>query len=67
MEYITSKGDTWDLIAYKTYGDASIIAPIIEANPAHVETVVFDYGVKLIIPKIEKTDDSVYMPPWRSE
>ena len=65
MTYTTVKGDTFDLIAYKCYGDVELIAPIIQANQDHVETAVFDFGIKLEIPEIERTDDKIYMPPWR--
>lgn len=65
MEYTTIQGDTFDMIAHKCYGNSEMIAPIIRANPDYTEAAVFDFGVVLQIPEIEKTDDSVYMPPWR--
>ena len=65
MEYTTVQGDTFDLIAYKCYGDPDLIAPIIRANSKHTETAVFDFGEVLTIPDIEKTDESIYLPPWR--
>ena len=65
MEYITTKGETWDQIAYSVYGDEELIAPIMEANRKHIETTVFESGVKLTIPDIERTDESIFMPPWR--
>lgn len=65
MTYVTKKGDTFDSIAYEVYGDEELIKPIIEANPEYVETAVFDHGAVLEIPGIEKTDGSVYLPPWR--
>ena len=67
MEYTTKQGETFDMIAHKHYGNEEMAAPIILANPDHVETAVFDYGVEIEIPEIEKTDGSVYLPPWRSE
>lgn len=67
MTYTTKKGDTFDTVAYEHYGNEELIAPIIRANPDYVETAVFDYGVVLEIPDIEKTDSSVYLPPWRSQ
>lgn len=65
MIYTTQKGDTFDIIAYKVYGNEELIAPIIKANQAHVETAVFDYGITLEIPDIEMTDDAATLPPWR--
>lgn len=65
MTYTTKKGDTFDSIAYAVYGDEELIAPLIKANPEYVETAVFDYGAVLNIPDIEKTDNNIYLPPWR--
>lgn len=63
--YTTQKGDTWDIIAYKQYGDEEIIKPLIEANPQYVDTVIFDFGVVLEIPEIKRTDSTLFVPPWR--
>ena len=65
MEYITQKGDTWDKITYEQYGDETLIAPLMEANPDYIETAVFDFGAKIIIPALDKTDSSIFLPPWR--
>lgn len=65
MEYITQKGDTWDKIAYEQYGDETLIAPLFAANPDYIEIAVFDFGTKIIIPALDKTDSSVFLPPWR--
>lgn len=65
MTYTTQKGDTWDIIAYKHYGNEAFIKPLITANPEYTETAVFDFGITLHIPEIEKTDSSIYIPPWR--
>lgn len=64
-KYCTVKGDTFDTIAYSVYGDTALVAPIMDANPAYIETAVFGPNVTLEIPKLEKTDDSIYLPPWR--
>ena len=63
--YITQKGDTWDSISYSLYGNEELIAPLMEANREKIETTVFDYGIQLIIPEIDKSDSSIYLPPWR--
>lgn len=65
MEYITVKGDTFDIIAYKVYGNEELIKPIIEANPEHTETVIFDYGIKMTIPDIYSSNNDIFLPPWR--
>lgn len=63
--YITQKGDTWDSISYNLYGNEELIAPLMEANREKIEITVFDYGIQLIIPEIDKSDSSIYLPPWR--
>lgn len=65
--YITTKGDRWDSIAYKAYGDASDFNIIQDANPNVSITDVFEGGVKLIIPIQEETVNSNLdlLPPWK--
>lgn len=63
--YITAKGDTWDNIAYQVYGNEELIQPIMEANIQYIDTAVFNYGIELVIPEIDRTDDTMYKPPWR--
>lgn len=65
MIYVTKQGDTWDNIAFEMYGNEELIAPIIRANSAYVETTIFDYGVELEIPEIEQIDNTASLPPWR--
>lgn len=66
MKYITAKGDTFDIIAYSQYGNEELIKPIIDANPQYAHIAVFDYGTELIIPELDKTDETVFLPPWRT-
>lgn len=67
VEYTTKIGDRWDLIAYKSYGDATMMQPIIDANPGLAIDAVFEPGVILLIPILE--DDTAgfdldLLPPW---
>ena len=55
--YITKRGDTFDTIAYEQYGDEELMGPI--------ETAVFEEGIRLEVPELEKTDESIFLPPWR--
>lgn len=66
MQYTTVKGDTFDTIAYKQYGNEELIKPIIDANPQYAETAVFDFGSVLEIPELDKADDTLFLPPWRA-
>lgn len=63
-KYVTSMGDTWDIIAYKMYGDERKMSALIEANPQHRETVFFSAGVALQVPDMVETT-SIVLPPWK--
>ncbi len=63
-QYTTVQGDTWDLIAHKTLGDASYVNLLIEANPAFIHTLFFSAGAVLNLPEIP-ADTSLYIPPWK--
>lgn len=66
-EYITMKGDRWDTVAYKAYGDATRITEIVEANPDVPVTPVIPAGTRLNIPIIETANelDVSLLPPWK--
>ena len=64
--YRTVQGDTWDLIALKVYpelGGEKFTSVLMDANPEHVETVIFSAGVELSIPEVS-VPVSRRLPPW---
>lgn len=64
--YITKNGDRWDLIAYKSYGDATMIDIIIAANPGVSVDPVLKEGITLNIPIVDEPDvDKSLLPPWK--
>lgn len=65
-KYITQKGETWDMIAYKVYGDERKADIIMKANSQLLDTFVFDYGVEISVPSL-KSDMVISdtRPPWR--
>ena len=64
--YITKNGDRWDLIAYKAYGDATMIDIIIAANPGVPVDPVLKEGITLNIPIVDEPDvDKSLLPPWK--
>lgn len=68
VEYVTKHGDRWDTIAFKAYGDASLVGGIVAANPAVVISPLLEPGTRLIIPVMEQADieiDSESLPPWK--
>ena len=64
-EYITRSGDTYDLLAIAAYNDEKMASHIIKANPRHMKTLVFEEGVVLKIPELDKTKLPSSLPPWR--
>lgn len=72
LEYVTSPGDRWDLIAYAYYGDGMRIAPLLRANPDLVGDadgptgLVFKGGITLRIPVLEQNVVAQnQLPPWK--
>lgn len=67
VQYVTSEGDRWDLIAYKAYGDVSKMNAIIQANPLTFPLAVLPAGLTLRIPVLEGTDliSPELLPPWK--
>ena len=64
--YRTISGDCWDYIAFKCYpqqGGEKLTSLLIDANPAHRETVIFRAGVTLTIPEAY-IPASETLPPW---
>lgn len=51
-QYLTSSGDTWDMISFKLYNNEYFMDQLITANPKYINTEVFDAGTLLIIPTV---------------
>lgn len=62
--YKTVSGDTWDIVAYKAYGNEMYMDTIIKANIEYKDTYIFPAGVVLTLPEIELTV-SESLPPWK--
>lgn len=62
--YTTVSGDTWDIVAYKAYGNEMYMDTLIKANIEHKDTCIFPAGVVLTLPEIELTV-SESLPPWK--
>lgn len=64
--YTTVQGDTWDLIAYKLYGEEKCMRYLIEANWPLLDVLIFPSGTVLNVPDIpEEYDEDA--PFWRSQ
>ena len=65
QEYVTEEGDTYDALALDFYDDERLASHIIQANPQYMETLVFDAGIRIRIPLLDKSERPVTLPPWR--
>jgi phage tail protein X len=64
--HITRAGERWDLLAWRYYGDPTDYSPIIMANPDVAIEPVFDAGISIAVPIIQKSVlVSVDLPPWK--
>ena len=66
MAYTTKSGDTWDGIAKEVYGSEYYADVLMEANRGHIETFLFQAGVKLNTPALEEERDGG-LPPGKYE
>lgn len=62
--YITSQGDTWDIISMRFYDDPFYTKQLMQSNPTHIKTLIFAEGVELEIPEVEASANST-LPPWK--
>lgn len=62
--YTTVSGDTWDIVAYKAYGNEMYMDTLIKANIEYKDIYIFPAGVVLNLPEIELTV-SESLPPWK--
>ena len=62
--YTTVSGDTWDIVAYKAFGNEMYMNTLIKANIEYKDTYIFPAGVVLTLPEIELTV-SESLPPWK--
>ena len=64
--HITKAGERWDLLAWRYYGNPTDYNPIIMANPGVAIEPVFDAGISLAVPIVQKsTLVTVDLPPWK--
>ena len=64
--YITKQGDTWDLIAFRVYGDVKYTGWLMQNNCPHLDIFVFDAGVVLQTPELPESEQLAGAPVWRT-
>jgi phage tail protein X len=64
--HTTRAGERWDLLAWRYYGDATEYSPIIMANPTVPIEPVFDAGIAIAVPILQKSAVvTADLPPWK--
>ena len=63
----TAEGDTFDALALEYYNDEKLASTIIQANPDHCDTLIFEAGISLLIPDVSTVTLPETLPPWRRE
>lgn len=66
-EYITTQGDTWDIIAKRVYGRENLMHKIIQANYDLRKIVLFPAGVKVVCPVLDLTEYNDSLPIWKRQ
>ncbi len=59
-----SKGERWDAIAYKMYGDSTQIEPLIQNNPGIPISDYVAQGVQVFVPLITPATSTTSSTPW---
>lgn len=63
-QYKTKQNDTFDKIAYELYGDEKVASFIIKENSEHADTLIFNEGVYLYLPVVERIVKNT-LPTWK--
>jgi phage tail protein X len=64
-QYTARAGETWDLIAYRLYGNEMAATDIIALNPRLADILIFEGGERLNLPEKVETTDTSTLAPWR--
>lgn len=65
----TIAGDGWDSIAKRLWGDERLMHVLMQANPAHMDVLIFTADVVLVVPNLPRSSTSLNqidlgLPPW---
>ena len=68
IPHLTVAGERWDTLAWKYYGDATLIGPIIQTNPQIAIEAVFEAGLNIGVPILvvnPAAQNQSDLPPWK--
>ena len=63
-KYRTVQGDTFDGIAWRIWGQEHMAHILMEANPAHMDVLLFGPGIELTVPDARPETTVPDLPPW---
>ena len=63
-EYRTVQGDTFDLIAWRLFGNEHLCGKLMQANPEEMDTIIFSAGETVNVPEMEIQPAKAKLPPW---
>lgn len=63
-KYLTTQGDTWDMISLAFYGTPYKVKELIACNPQYSDTLILDGNIELSIPILEE-ESSPTLAPWK--
>jgi len=64
FQHRTVAGERWDSLAWRYYGDPTLVNPIIMANPSVPIEPVFEGGISIAIPILAQEFAPLDLPPW---
>ena len=63
--YRTVQGDSFDAVAYRLWGDERLAAALLAANTGYADVLLFEAGVTLSIPNVERLPRRLTaLPGW---
>jgi phage tail protein X len=66
IEHVTVAGERWDTVAWNYYGDPTFYSGLVFANPSVAVEPVFEAGIVLIVPILQKSVMmTTNLPPWK--
>ena len=60
------QGDTWDMIAYRLFGNEAYMEEMMMENLPYIDTLVFSSGTVLSVPELQEGQDEG-VPFWRED
>ena len=64
--YTTIQGDTWDMIAYRLFGNEAYMEEMMMEDLPYIDTLVFSSGTVLSVPELQEGQDEG-VPFWRED